>query len=133
MSPFLASYIASIIAIILSVILIFGRSKQIVAFFKPQVTGVGELTVHKLKVWGTVFFIIIHLMFALIAAVVYGYFNNWFGEAAKMNFVVSAFSFTFLFTVLAVLTRKEGLVFEKVSLNLIFGIVYGILIALLAY
>ena len=132
MSPFLAAYIASILAIVLTVALVFVRSKQIVEFFKPQVTDVGELDAQKVKVWGTVFAIIINLMFALVAAVLFIYFGNWFGSVASLNFVVSAFAFTFLFTILAILTRKEGLVFEKVSLNLIFGIVYGVLIPILA-
>lgn len=132
MSPFLAAYIASILATALSVLLIFVRSKQIVEFFKPQATDVGELNAQKVKVWGTAFAIIINLMFALVAAVVYRYFGTWFGSVASMNFVVSAFAFTFLFTILAILTRKEGLVLEKVSFNLIFGIVYGVLIPVLA-
>lgn len=132
MSPFLASYIASILAIILTVILIFIRSKQIVAFFKPQISDVGELNVQKVKIWGTVFAIIMNLMFALVAAVLYRYFLIWFGEMAEINFVVAAFAFTFLFTVLAVLTRKEGMVFEKICLNLIFGLVYGVLIPVLS-
>jgi hypothetical protein len=132
MSPFLAAYIASIFAIVLTVILVFVRSKQIVAFFQPQVTDVGELNAQKVRVWGTVFAIIINLMFALVAAVAFRYFGAWFGVAASMNFVVAAFAFTFLFTTLAILTRREGLVFEKVSLNLIFGLAYGILIPILA-
>jgi hypothetical protein len=132
MSPFLASYIASILAIVLTVVLIFVRSKQIVAFFKPQINDASELNVQKVKIWGTVFAIILNLMFALVAAVLYRYFLIWFGEVADINFAVAAFAFTFLFTVLAILTRKEGMVFEKIILNLIFGLIYGVLIPILA-
>ena len=132
MSPFLAAYIVSILAIVLTVVLIFARSKQIVAFFKPQITDMSNLNEQKVKIWGTVFAIIMNLMFALVAAVLYRYFISWFGEVAEINFVVAAFAFTFLFTVLAILTRKEGMVFEKISLNLIFGLVYGVLIPILA-
>jgi hypothetical protein len=131
MSPFLASYIASILAIILCIALLFHRSKQIVDFFKPQIAESSVFTRKKLKVWGSIFLIIINLMFALVAAVVYSYFENWFGQAAQINFVVGAFSFAFLFSILAVLTRKEGMVFEKICLNLIFALVYGILIPVL--
>lgn len=132
MSPFLAAYIVSILAIVLTVVLMFARSKQIVAFFKPQITDMSNLNEHKVKIWGTVFAIIMNLMFALVAAVLYRYFLAWFGEMAEINFVVAAFAFTFLFTVLAILTRKEGMVFEKICLNLIFGLVYGVLIPILA-
>jgi len=132
MSPFLASYIASILAIAFCVILVFTRSKQIVAFLKPQVSDTGELNEQRIKIWGTVFAIIINLMFALVAAVVYRYFTYWFLDAADINFVVAAFAIAFLFTVLALLTRKEGMVFEKICLNLIFGLVYGVLIPVLA-
>lgn len=132
MSPFLAAYIASILAIGLSVALIFLRSKQIVAFLKPQVADTGEINQQRIKVWGTVFAIIVNLMFALVAAVAYRYYSVWFADMADINFMVTAFSFTLLFSILAILTRKEGMVFEKISFNVIFGLIYGILIPLFA-
>ena len=132
MSPFLASYLASILAIILSIILLFARAKQIVNYFRPQLAEAGGFTEYKVKIWGSLLIVVIHLMFALVAAVVYIYFEAWFGQAAQINFTVGAFSFAFLFSVLAVLTRKEGMLFEKICLNLIFALVYGILIPLLA-
>ncbi|MDD4995681.1 MAG: hypothetical protein PHW53_04445 [Patescibacteria group bacterium] len=133
MNPFFASAIAFLVATLLCVALVLIRSVRISDFFRGQVAGMQAATSERVRIWGVIFAVGANIVFALGAALVFRYMISQYGADAKTHFMAVAGAFVLLFTFLAVLTRKRGMVIEKISLNLIFGIIYGVLIPLLSY
>ena len=133
MNPFFASAIAFIAATLLCVGLVLIRAGRISDFFRGQVAGMQAVTPERVRIWGVIFAVVANIVFALGAALVYGFMVSQYGADAKTHFMAVAGAFVLLFTFLAILTRKRGVVIEKISLNLIFGVVYGVLIPLLSY